>query len=233
MMPPTVPAFTRIYTDSQRDAMAHAFEDRRIRPAKRVVELAARGELEWEGTRLEPFTTNADTVRDLARELRKRRAGEVTSELANREPRDAIEVLRRRLINAADEMLKVQERIPAKARDPEQLRQIGRCVREFAALPGPKDAAPKRPGQKAEGKREQGGTGGGLAGNLLTAHRSQTATTGKGRPRHDHAAGTEQQAIGAQETQHEEAEGHEEQEDDGSPGSSARALDHASLVPAA
>src|SRR5438128_11729572 len=89
----------RKYTDEQREALAFAYEDRRIRPARLVVDLAARGELEHDGARLDPFETNANTVRDCARDLRNRRAGETSSQLAHLEPRDAIEALRRRLVN--------------------------------------------------------------------------------------------------------------------------------------
>jgi hypothetical protein len=231
--PQRMAAFTAKYTADQREAIASAVIDRGA-SAPRVVELAAAGQLtDSNGAALDPFAVPANTVRSEARKAKKRRQGKTVSELAQLPPRDAIEALRRRLINAADAMLAEELKKPAKTRDPERLRQIGRCVREFAAIPGPKETAPKRPGQKTNGEREQGGTGGGLAGGLLAAHRSQTATSGKGRPRQDHATGPEQQDIGAQQTQHEEAEGHEQQEDDGSPGSSARGLDHASLVPAA
>jgi hypothetical protein len=70
-----------------------------------VVELAGAGELEWSGRRLDAFRTNESTVRQLAGQLRRRRSGEVKSELASMPSRDAVESLRRRLVNAADSEL--------------------------------------------------------------------------------------------------------------------------------
>jgi hypothetical protein len=226
-------AFQAKYTAEQREAIASAVIDRGA-SAPRVVELAAAGQLtDSHGAALEPFTVPANTVRSEARKAKNRRQGKAVSELAQLPPRDAIEALRRRLINAADAMLAQELKRKPADRDPERLRQIGRCVREFAAIPGPKETAPKRPGQKTAGEREQGGTGGGLAGNLLNAHRSQTATTGKGRPRHDGAAGPEGQGIGAQQAPTQDDAEQDETQDDGAPGSSARSIAHASLMPAA
>lgn len=164
-------AFQARYTNAQRAALAHAYEDRRIRPAARVVDMAKRGELEHQGEPLEPFDTNANTVRNFARDLKRRRRGEKTSQLADVEPRDAVETLRRRLVNIADGELTAMEDQKAGTRDPERLRQIVRAVREIAALPGPKDPRPAAPGQRKDGHRDGGETKGGLAGTLLAEHR--------------------------------------------------------------
>ena len=159
--------------------MAIAVVDRGIHPARRVVELAAAGQLVGAaGDPLPPFETNPSTVRDQARLLRRRRAGEAVSTLAAQPHRDAIEALRRRLVSVADTMLTAYERDvkrdAAKA-NPERFRQIIRCVREAAGLPGPNDPRPPAPGQKVGGERDGGETTGGLAGQVLKA-------AGMGRP---------------------------------------------------
>lgn len=166
--------FSRTYTDQQRDALAEAFEDRRIRPASRVVELAEAGEL-VEG--LAAFTVHggAGTVRDLAHKLRERRAAEHSSELAKQPPRDAIEVLRRRLVTVCEQEINALEKTTRGERDPERIRQLARAIREAAAIPGPTDPTPPRPGHGAkdpQGRRGEGATRGGLAGGVLAqAHR--------------------------------------------------------------
>ena len=172
MIPATVPLFVEKYSQDQRDAMAYAYEDRGIRPARRVVELAAAGELTLNGERLEPFTTNLDTVRDQARILRKRRAGELTSRLVAESPRDAVETLRRRLVSLADsEIGELEKQKPGK-RDPERMRQLARVVLEASRIPGPSDPRPAnerdRTGQRVESRH-------GLAGALVKAHRASTA----------------------------------------------------------
>ena len=165
--------FQARYTPEQREALATAYEDRRIRPARRVVELAAAGEL---APGLAPFEVlgGENTVRDFALKLRKRRAGEWTSELAKQPPRDAIESLRRRLVNVCDEMLHAIEQTPADKRDPERVRQAARAIREAAAIPGPTDPTPPRPGHRKDndGVRREGVTRtSNPAGALLAAHR--------------------------------------------------------------
>lgn len=173
--------FDRKYTDDQRDAMAAAYEDRRIRPARLVVELAQRGALEWKGQALDPFQTNDNTVRDCAKDLRRKRQGKRTSQLASLEPRDAIETLRVRLVNAADAMLQAFEkdvRRDAGTADPERLRQIMRCVKEAQAIPGKSEARKPRPGivDPSTGERPTGErTRGGLAGQIIHAARGESA----------------------------------------------------------
>ena len=171
--------FDRKYTDDQRDAMAHAYEDRKVRPARLVVELAQRGALEWKGQALDPFQTNDNTVRECAKVLRRKRQGKRTSQLSSLEPRDAIEALRLRLVNAADALLKDWEKEIAKPRgdaDPERGRQIARLVREVAAMPGPKEPRKPAPGQHNPhtGTNEPGGRTAGLAGQIIHAARGET-----------------------------------------------------------
>lgn len=163
-------AFEEVYTDEQRDAMAEAYLDRGIRPARRVVALAQAGEL---APGLAPFTVHGKegTVRDLASKLKKRRAGKLASDVAQLPPRDAIEGLRRRLVSAIDHELAAIEKAQRKASgkaavDPERLRQIARAVREAALIPEPGRIAPAATQPKEAGKRSSV-TKGGLAGQIL------------------------------------------------------------------
>jgi hypothetical protein len=227
-----VPAFTSKYTPEQRDAIVHAAVDRDI-PAPSVVKMAARGELTTSsGDELGPFDVPASTVRSERRRARDRRLGKSTSHLSNIEPRDALEALRRRLINMLDGELEVEERKRAGKRDPERIRQLCRAAREAAAIPGPKQPAPKRPGDRDDaGKADGGQTRGGLGGDILKAHRSQTATSGKGKPHTDTATQEQLRDTGAQQgAAHNEDEA-QERADDEAPGSSQRAV-VARLVPA-
>lgn len=169
--------FEAVYTDAQRDALAIAYEDRRVRPARLVVDLAERGELA-EG--LEPFKVHGgvNTVRDFARKLRVRRAGEHSSALAKQPPRDAIETLRRRLVTVCEETLTALEKQKPEQRDVERIRQLGRAIREAAAIPAPTDPPPPRPGHTGKDQttgRTEGVTRGGIAGGVLAAaHREGT-----------------------------------------------------------
>ena len=174
-IPAKMPAFVEKYTDAQRDAAAHAYEDRGIRPYSRVSQLAAAGELTHNGQKLDPFEMPPNTVADLVRKLRRRRRGEQTSQLAQQPPRDALEALRRRLINLADRELAHEEKRKPGDVEPEKLRQLVRVARELAALPGPGDPRPTAPGQRKDGERNGAETKGGLAGKLLSSHRA-TAT---------------------------------------------------------
>lgn len=165
--------FEAVYTDEQRDAIATAYEDRRIRPARRVVELAEAGEL-VEG--LAPFTVHggANTVRDMARKRRQKRAGQLVTETAKQPPRDALEALRRRLLSAIDHELTACEREQKKragSADPERLRQIGRALREAAAIPTPSEPTPPKPGHGPMATRTGSATRGAstVAGRALLA----------------------------------------------------------------
>jgi hypothetical protein len=173
-------SFTQRYSESEREALAAAFVDSGIRPARRVVELAARGELEWRGTRLPPFATSESTVRSLAGQLRRRRAGELRSGLVSVPTRNAVETLRRRLVNVADAGLAAiergQGRRGGKVDSWEELRQAARAVREIVALPEPEDPRPPVPGASVNGRRREGATRGGLAGAILKAARRDVAT---------------------------------------------------------
>jgi hypothetical protein len=223
-------AWQRIYTDDQRDAMAEAYEDRRIRPARRIIELAAEGTLK-EG--LEPFKINSPaTIASLARELRKSRAGQAVKAAEAASPDIQRGTRRSLLLVAQYEMARVQRASKRKGRpNPEtqagadeterlarQMKEIARAVREAAAIPEPGVVA-KAPGQSrdAEGKQEARTKPHQLGGALLKDHRAgqpHPATTGE--------ADT-QEAQGAL-LEAQQPEGEEGAEMEGAPGSAVRLL---------
>jgi hypothetical protein len=141
----------RKYSDAQRDAIAHAYNRRNLRPAGRIERLAAAGELRAESGELLPaFAIPASSVRDIARAYRAKAAGLARSQLA-RSP-DAVELLRRRLIAATDAELqrieRAQQRRQPLRNSAELLRALARAAREIAALPAAgsqqRSAAPER-----------------------------------------------------------------------------------------
>jgi hypothetical protein len=159
------------YTRQQREAMAVAYVDRGIKPASRVVEAAARGELVLDGDTLAPFDTSEGTVRDVARKLRNRRAGKAKSAVAAMRGHDGPAALKRRLLAAADQELAVEENKRRGRRDIPRLQQIARMAREASAIPEPGDPVPVKPGEKIPGTKQTAGgkTTGGLAGAILAA----------------------------------------------------------------
>lgn len=165
-------AFPRKYTDEQRDAIAHAWAHLNIRPAERIARLAAAGELTNAGELVPAFHVPAQTVRDIGARYLRRRAGLERSKLAELEPRDAVERLRRRLVSVAEHELDSIERAQARKAPiaPERVRGMVRVVRELAALPG-LETPPLAPAPE-KGKHD---TRGGLAGAILRAARASGA----------------------------------------------------------
>jgi hypothetical protein len=153
-----------------------------------VAEHAATGRLvDRSGNTVAPFEVPEDTVRTLARDERRARLGERSTALQDMPHRDAIEQLRRRLLAVADHELTWLERQQANGKlvNMERVRQIARTIREAASLPGPNDPAPPAPGAKRDGQRNGGATRGGLAAELLSAHRRSNGTTAEPSPVED------------------------------------------------
>lgn len=181
-------AFDEHYSDEQRDAIASAWNDKGVRPAVRVAQLALAGELTRpDGSKLAPFggrdgkPVPEGTVRSLARDERLRRRGETNSELAKAAPRDAVEMLRKRLVSVTDSEIarleRVQVKAPSEPVNAEQVRQLARAVLEIARLPGPTDPRPPSAATRdADGKRGPQATGG-LAGALMKDHRGHAGQT--------------------------------------------------------
>lgn len=168
----------RKYTDEQREAVAVARVDGG-RTAQRVAEMAAAGELMHRGEQLAPFTIPANTVYDFARKLERARRGENVSKVAELPHRDALEVLRRRLVNVGDSIVAALEKQAAK--DPanvdlERLRQAGRVVVELGRIPAATEPRPSAQTKAADGRRDAP-TRGGPAGALLREHRQHQAQT--------------------------------------------------------
>jgi len=172
-------AFERRYSDEQIAAAVHSYLDRKIRPAKAVLQLARDGNLlDRRGQEVPAFTMGEAYLRALVTAERKRRRGPVKAggmnSLSN--PDDVLEGLRRRMIALADSELGVCERQRQGKRDPEHMRQIARLVREVAALPKPGEGRSKTPGAKENGVRTEGQSRDGMVGALLHAHRRSPAT---------------------------------------------------------
>ena len=172
--------FERVYSEEAIAAAVHSYLDRKIRPARLVIQLAREGNLTTRtGEKVPAFELNPHTFRDFITRERKRRRGPVKgggmNSLSN--PDDVLEGLRRRMIALADSELGVCERQRQGKRDPEHMRQIARLVREVAALPKPGEGRSRTPGDRdANGKMVDGKTTGGIVGKMLNAHRTRPAT---------------------------------------------------------
>lgn len=222
-------AFQRKWSDEQRDAMVSARLDRGM-TYRRVMELATAGALTApDGSKLAPFKPPLSTVASLARDEKKRRMGRQTTQLAQLEPRDAIEALRRRLLSAADTVLQVEEKKAPEKRDLDRMREVGRCVREFAAIKAPSDEPSRKPGQRENGRQPEAPTRTGMAGALIAAHRKAEGPTApdghtETQTNTENGNATERSAVD---------DGTAEAQEDMAPGSLARAAATASLVPSA
>jgi hypothetical protein len=165
--------FDQKYTAAQREAAAIAYVDLGMRPAARVVAAAAAGALRLGEEPVPACDMPEATVRDLARELRNRRAGKVKSETAAMPARDAAEALKRALAAMTEQEIAAERRKRIGKRDPERIRQLARAAREIAAIPDRADPNPRTPGRRdpeTGGMTNGGATSGGLAGAILSAH---------------------------------------------------------------
>ncbi len=184
------------YSDEQREAVAHAYNDRNIRPAAAVVALAASGELTWKGERLAPFTIGESYVRETARRQMKRRAGKrMGPTVADAEPRDAVETLRRRLVIATEGELDAIELAQRRGKPVagDDLRQLARAIREIAAIPGPTDPRPTTAPGKGATSRKKGGespTTTGVAGAILRDMEGDTSRRSTAPPPSTHPPST-------------------------------------------
>lgn len=191
--------FDRIYSDDQRDAVITAYNDRGIRPARLIAELASRGELEYNGVRLEPFKVAIGTILHYAREQRLKRQGRIDSNVASMPPIDAVEALRRRLVAALDHELAAIEKLQKNKHQglAERIRITARAAREVQALTlttGPK--AQRTREDKPSQERGASGETGGIAGAMLRDHRRMGGAPMANTP-HVVADATEQPAAPA------------------------------------
>lgn len=133
--------FDKKYTDAQRRAVEHAYLDAAIRPATEIPRLAAAGQLVWEGQPVEAFAIPYATVLDIGKAEERRRTGRARSQLANQPHKDAVEILRCRMVSLLDHETSRLERAQRTAKnkpiEAEQLRKVGRALRELASMPEP------------------------------------------------------------------------------------------------
>jgi hypothetical protein len=168
-------AFQRKYSATK----IHAIHEARFAKNlsyRQIVNLAKTGEL----VAGEPFDIGIEYVGELCRAENKRRAGKVESALADKPHRDAIEILRRRLISTADSMVRYYEEQAKKKPqdfDAAKFRQVIACAREAASLPAPKEDKPPAPGQSQDGRRRDEQTRTGPAGALLAAMRGHNTSS--------------------------------------------------------
>jgi hypothetical protein len=164
-----------VYTPAQREAVVYNVSSLGL-SRMRTAQLAADGLLEHpSGATLQTFNIPVATVRTIVRRerlRRERRNAELSLLLL--EPRDAAELLRRRLIGAIDgELTRMEiEQSQGDAVSGEQLRQVARALRELAALPDAADPRPPAPGTMVDGVRVGGRTRGGIAGAAIRSSRS-------------------------------------------------------------
>jgi hypothetical protein len=168
--------FESPYSDEQRDAVTTAYLDHAIRPARRVSALARAGKLRHGEEELPPFTVGENTIRDWARHRRRQRAGELNGKLSALPPLDAVEAVRRRLLNAVDAELGHLERAqnkrkPLTDKQLVAMERIGRIAAQAAKIPAPTDAKPKSGQDNPIGKpRPTTGTAG---ARILAAHNAR------------------------------------------------------------
>lgn len=180
-----MPPFAQKYTDAERDAVRQHAATHPDATGEQISELARRGLLTLDGERVPAFKMPAATVRDFKRRARRAAEGRARSALEAKPPRDALEILRRRLVSMTDHKLARCERLLANGEhekvDGEHIRQLARAVREIAAIPGADGtpAAGRRPGEhvpgtgkgKGDAATDGGRTRGGLAGSIIAAAR--------------------------------------------------------------
>ena len=167
--------FERKYSDDQKEAAVHAYLDLGIKPQHEVRRLAREGHLKTrDGRTVPPCDIPKATLPQWITDERKRRYGKKKGAAMER-PDDVLENLRRRMISTAEAELSYAEKTKAGTRDLERMRQIARLLREVYALPGPKEGRPVAPGQRQPATHNDGHTGGGIAGQLLAAHRTRPA----------------------------------------------------------
>lgn len=215
--------FDAKYSDEQRRAIEHAYLDAAIRPATEIPRLAAAGELVWQGQAIDAFEIPYATALEIGKAEERRRTGRAHSQLVNQPHKDAVEVLRCRMVSLLDHETNRLERAQRKAQnapiDAEQLRKVGRALRELASMPEPGTRG-ARPGAGAKAGQPTGeapARDDSMAGKLRTAMRGGAHTASSDAPRHGEENG-EASSAADQGAEHERING----EVDGAPGDYAR-----------
>lgn len=170
-------SFQRTYTDTQRAAIQQAWYERGIRPAPRIVALAAAGELTLDGELVAAFEVKPGSVRDIG-ERHTRRRERAARDARRLEPKDAVEAFRGRLTAIIDSELTLAEREQRghkrKPLSTARIAGLARALREVEQVPGPgKQSTGKRPDgvqeRGANGRTADGKPSGGMADQLRAA----------------------------------------------------------------
>ena len=102
--------FDRVYEPDQIEAFLHAYLDRKIRPMRKVCDMARGGQLlTRDGRETRPFDPNPHTFAGYVARERRRRRGAPRGSALDR-PDDVLEGLRKRMIAVADQELTFVER---------------------------------------------------------------------------------------------------------------------------
>lgn len=168
--------FPSRYSEDQRAAVAHAYNVQKLRPVKRIAELAKAGRLRDEfGEELPAFEVALATIPHLARRARRKAAGTDRKGLATVPHETAMEAMRKRLVAIAEHEIDRMERAQRgkKAVKLADIREAARLLRELAAMPadGSRPAAPGKV-DRTTGTKNGDATRGGKAGTLLAEHRA-------------------------------------------------------------
>lgn len=166
--------FQAKWSREQKDAVASAVLDRGL-TQKHAYELARTGNLAPtpEAAPLPPYDMPLGTIASLIKDERKRRRGTAQRPIEHLGARDAVELLRLRLVRLTDSTLeRIERRMNNPNRAPEAadaalLRECARLVREIQSIPGRHDTPLPKPGALVNGKQPEGPTRTGLGADIL------------------------------------------------------------------
>lgn len=138
-------AFNRIYTDEQRGAVREAHTEQKVRPVRRICEMAKAGELTFQGSTIEPFKIPEATAREIIKPARISRAKR-TLALDETPAEDVLDSFRRRLLVLVDTEIARVER-ESKKRDSSPLdvdyvRKLAAASKEIAKIKNPEPLSP-------------------------------------------------------------------------------------------
>lgn len=168
-----MPEFRAKYSEDERAAIVEAGLDKGIKPISTICRLAAAGELTLKGEKIAPFTIPNPTARGYVEQARRGREGHILSALGSAPPKDALEDMRRRLVNMVDYELRLagkDQKASKRPKDPDFWRKMARALREIASIPSPEQTRlPMMPGAEAN----EGTTRNALASSILRAENSK------------------------------------------------------------
>jgi hypothetical protein len=170
-----VTGWTPKYDNAQRGAIEYAYAELRVRPASRIVAMAAAGELRdgEEGERIPAFEVPLSSAVNIGKLAERRRAGQIRAKLKDKAPRDRAELLQARLTCVIDlELERLERRLKAGQEvDPDRFRGLARALKELATIPDPQERRlPRALGESSEHSRtDSHASTDSLAGAILAA----------------------------------------------------------------